>query len=123
MIKVLKGNYTWSRILKNNPHRRGIILQLRIKTPRKPNSARRQVLKLLLRPKNYTVSSIPGRGHTLKKHNNVLLRGGGSRDLPGVYTQTIRGKYDLKGLYLKKRRRSIYGVSKKMHLMFSNFST
>jgi len=96
-------------------------LQLRIKTPRKPNSARRQVLKLLLHPKIYTVSSIIGRGHTLKKHSHVLIKGGGSRDLPGIFTQGIRGKYDLKGVYTKKRRRSIYGISKKLQQSLNIF--
>jgi small subunit ribosomal protein S12 len=110
----VSGNYPWSPILKKNPFRQGTIIQLRIKTPRKPNSARRQVLKLLLHPRSYTVSSLIGRGHTLKKHSHVLIKGGGSRDLPGVYTQAIRGKYDLKGVYTKKRRRSIYGISKKL---------
>jgi small subunit ribosomal protein S12 len=94
--------------------KQGTIYQLRIKTPRKPNSARRQVIKLLLQYRLYTISSLIGRGHTLKKHNHVLIKGGGSRDLPGIFTQCIRGKYDLKGVYLKKRRRSIYGISKKL---------
>jgi len=65
-------------------------------------------------PHFYTVSSLIGRGHTLKKHNHVLIKGGGARDLPGIYTQVIRGKYDMKGVYTKKKRRSIYGISKKI---------
>jgi small subunit ribosomal protein S12 len=109
-----RGSYPWSRILKKNMFKQGTIHQLRIKTPRKPNSARRQVIKLLLQYRLYTISSLIGRGHTLKKHNHVLIKGGGSRDLPGIFTQCIRGKYDLKGVYSKKRRRSIYGISKKL---------
>jgi len=115
------GNYSWCPILWQNPYKQGTIIQLRIKTPRKPNSARRQVLKLLLFPRRRTISSIIGRGHTLKKHHHVLIKGGGSRDLPGVYTQGIRGKYDLKGVFTKKRRRSIYGISKKVQKSLNIF--
>ena len=114
MLYMNRGMYPWSRSLKKNMFQQGVILQLRIKTPRKPNSARRQVIKLALTFKFYTISSLIGRGHTLKKHNHVLIKGGGARDLPGIFTQGIRGKYDLKGVYTKKRRRSIYGISKKL---------
>lgn len=117
----IKGLYPWSPILSKNPYRQGTITQLRIKTPRKPNSARRQVLKLLIHPRKKTVSSLIGRGHTLKKHSHVLIKGGGARDLPGVYTQAIRGKYDFKGVYTKKKRRSIYGISKKLQQSLNIF--
>jgi len=107
-------NHKKSRMLLENPQKRGVVQKVRIQTPRKPNSARRQVVKLLLTTKRYTVSYIPGSGHTLKKHSTVIIRGGGARDLPGVYSTCIRGLKDLKGLMSKKRRRSIYGVSKKL---------
>lgn len=103
-------------MLLRNPQKRGTVQQVRIQTPRKPNSARRQVVKLLLTTKRYTVSYIPGSGHTLKKHSTVYIRAGGARDLPGVYSSCIRGIKDLKGLMHKKRRRSIYGVSKKLQV-------
>ena len=96
-----------------NPFKKGIIRQIRIKTPRKPNSARRQVFKIFLVSKKYTVSSLKGKGHTLKKHLRVLIGGKGARDLPGVYSHCIRNKYDLKGVLTKIRRRSIYGVKKR----------
>lgn len=109
-----KVNYRGGRMLLNNPQKKGVVQRVRIQTPRKPNSARRQVVKLLLTTKRYTVSYIPGSGHTLKKYSTVLIRAGGARDLPGVYSVCIRGVKDLKGLLHKKRRRSIYGVAKKM---------
>jgi small subunit ribosomal protein S12 len=111
-----KSNYCGGRMLKKNPQKKGTVQQVRVQTPRKPNSARRQVVKLLLTTKRFTVSYIPGSGHTLKKHSTVHIRGGGGRDLPGVYSSCIRGVKDLKGLMSKKRRRSIYGVSKKLQL-------
>jgi len=118
---VYKGNYPWSRILKNNPFRQGTVTKLCIRTPRKPNSARRQCIKVLIKPKFYSIVSIPGRGHTLKKFSHILLKGGGARDLPAVYTQAVRGKYDLLGVFTKKRRRSIYGVSKAMYKSLQSF--
>jgi len=101
-------------MLLNNPQKKGTVQRVRIQTPRKPNSARRQVVKLLLTTKRHTVSYIPGRGHTLRRYSTVLIRAGGARDLPGVYSVCIRGVKDLKGLMHKTRRRSIYGVSKKL---------
>lgn len=103
-----------ARMLRKNPQRKAIVKALRIQTPRKPNSARRQVVKLILGRKRYTVAYIPGKGHTLKKHSRVLIKGGGARDLPGVYCECIRGVFDLKGVMHKTRRRSIYGVKKKL---------
>jgi small subunit ribosomal protein S12 len=103
-----------ARMLRRNPQRKAIVKALRIQTPRKPNSARRQVVKLILGRKRYTVAYIPGKGHTLKKHSRVLIKGGGARDLPGVYCECVRGVFDLKGVMTKIRRRSIYGVKKKL---------
>jgi small subunit ribosomal protein S12 len=111
-----KKNYCGGRMLLKNPQKKGVVQRVRIQTPRKPNSARRQVVKLKLTTGRFTVSYIPGSGHTLKKHSTVIIRAGGARDLPGVYSVCIRGLKDLKGLMHKKRRRSIYGVSKKLQV-------
>lgn len=101
-------------MLKVNPQRKTIVKAVRIQTPRKPNSARRPVVKLVLGRKRYTVAHIPGQGHTLKRHSRVLICGGGARDLPGVYCEGIRGVFDLKGVLIKTKRRSIYGVKKNL---------
>lgn len=98
-------------ILNKNPQKKGIVLKTRIITPKKPNSARRPVVKLSLVNKKQTVAHIPGIGHNLRKHSNILIRGGGARDLPGVSYTCVRGVYDLSGVLNKQRRRSIYGVS------------
>ena len=95
-------------------------MKVRITTPRKPNSARRPVVKILLSNKKQRVAHIPGTGHNLRKHSEVLISGVGARDLPGVHFSCIRGVYDFSPLYSKVRRRSIYGVkqpdSKKIKL-------
>jgi len=112
--KIIKNvlNYTENYgVLCKNPQKKGIVLQTRIVTPKKPNSARRPVAKLSLVNKKQTVAHIPGIGHNLRKHSNVLVRGGGARDLPGVSYTCIRGVYDLSGVLNRFRRRSIYGIA------------
>jgi small subunit ribosomal protein S12 len=92
------------------PQRKGIVLRLRICTPRKPNSARRPVVKAMLSTQKKALSHIPGAGHTLKRHSRTLIKGVGARDLPVVNYTCIRGVYDFEPLRGKKKRRSIYGL-------------
>lgn len=99
-----------------SPQRKGVVLRLRICTPRKPNSARRPVVKANLSSKKKCLSHIPGSGHTLRRYSKVLIKGIGARDLPVVNYTCIRGVYDFEPLFIKKRRRSIYGVPQKPEL-------
>ena len=99
-------------ILGKQPQIKGVVVKVRITTPRKPNSARRPVVKVLLSNKKQRVAHIPGKGHNLRKHSEVLVSGVGARDLPGVHFSCIRGVYDLSPVVGKIRRRSIYGVKK-----------
>jgi small subunit ribosomal protein S12 len=94
------------------PQVKGTVRRCRIVTPRKPNSARRQVAKVMLVNKKRVTAFIPGIGHTLKSHSQVLVKGGGSRDLPGVRYSCVRGAIDLIGVPGKRRRRSVYGVKR-----------
>ena len=101
------------------PQRKCVVAKVRIVTPRKPNSARRQVVKVFIFStkefmKKYLTSYIPGAGHNLRKHSNVLVRGGGARDLPGVRYSCVRGVLDFVGVLRKTKRRSIYGVPQKV---------
>lgn len=103
--------YKWKRPkLAKSPQRKGIVLRLRICTPRKPNSARRPVVKLKLSSRKKALAHIPGKGHNLRRHSRVLIHGTGARDLPVVNYTCIRGVYDFSPLFSKQRRRSIYGV-------------
>lgn len=97
------------------PQARGVVFRPRIVTPRKPNSARRPTVKIFLKNKKHVVAHIPGIGHNLRRHSDVLVRGGGCRDLPGVRHTCIRGVYDFLGVKNKNRRRSIYGVKRPDH--------
>jgi len=85
-------------------------MRARILTPRKPNSAKRPVAKVVLSNRDRVTAHIPGVGHNLRRHSAVLIRGGGARDLPGVFYACMRGVLDFEGLLEKKRRRSIYGA-------------
>ncbi len=98
--------------LNGSPQRRGIILRLRLATPKKPNSARRPVAKIILTTKKHVLAHIPGCGHTLRRHSRALVAGVGARDLPHVNYTCIRGVYDFEPLYSKVRRRSIYANPK-----------
>jgi ribosomal protein S12 len=93
-----------------SPQRKGVVLRLRICTPRKPNSARRPVIKTMLSTQKKALSHIPGAGHSLKRHSRSLIKGVGARDLPVVNYTCIRGVYDFEPLRGKRRRRSIYGL-------------
>ena len=99
-------------ILGNQPQIKGVVLKIRITTPRKPNSARRPVAKVILSNRKQRVIHIPGKGHNLRKHSEVLISGVGARDLPGVHFSCIRGVYDFSPVFGKIRRRSIYGVKR-----------
>jgi small subunit ribosomal protein S12 len=104
--------------LLNSPQARGIVKKPRITTPRKPNSARRSIVKVNLL-NSFTINSyIPGIGHNLRKHSLVLIRGGGCRDLPGVNYTCIRGVFDFLKVQNRFNRRSIYGVPRPDHLKF-----
>lgn len=96
--------------LKGNPQVQGSVARATVVTPRKPNSARRPVVKVFLSNKKRITAHIPGIGHNLRRFSHTLVRGGGARDLPGVRYTCIRGVYDLVGVTRKTKRRSIYGV-------------
>ncbi len=59
----------------------GIPVRGNVRTPKKPNSAFRNVAGVQL---SHGYEVIPGRGHNLQEHSVVLIRGGRIKDLPGV---------------------------------------
>ena len=66
------------------PQKKGVCLQVKIMTPKKPNSALRKVARVRLSNGVEVTAYIPGEGHNLQEHSIVLVRGGRVRDLPGV---------------------------------------
>ena len=64
------------------PQKRGVCLQVRTMTPKKPNSALRKIARVRLSNQQEVTAYIPGIGHNLQEHSVVLVRGGRVRDLP-----------------------------------------
>lgn len=96
----------------SSPFKRGVVLQVRTMTPRKPNSALRKVCRVRLSNKQEVTAYIPGEGHELAEHSIVMVRGGTVKDLPGVKYKVVRAKYDATGVVGRKRGRSRYGTKR-----------
>jgi small subunit ribosomal protein S12 len=94
------------------PQRRGVCIQVRTQTPKKPNSALRKVARVRLTNGFEVTAYIPGEGHNLQEHSIVLIRGGRVKDLPGVRYHIIRGALDTGGVLERRRGRSKYGAKK-----------
>ncbi len=92
------------------PQKRGVCLQVKTMTPKKPNSALRKIARVRLSNGKEVTVYIPGEGHNLQEHSIVLVRGGRVRDLPGVRYHIIRGCLDAVGVEDRKRGRSKYGA-------------
>lgn len=101
-----------SPVLDKCPQKRGVCLQVRTMTPKKPNSALRKIARVRLSNGKEVTVYIPGEGHTLQEHSIVLVRGGRVRDLPGVRYQVIRGTLDTVAVDGRKQSRSRYGAKK-----------
>jgi small subunit ribosomal protein S12 len=97
-----------------SPFKRGVVLQVRTMTPKKPNSALRKVARVRLSNGREVTSYIPGEGHNLAEHNIVLVRGGKVKDLPGIKYTLVRGVYDTAGVEERTTSRSLYGSKKKV---------
>jgi small subunit ribosomal protein S12 len=98
--------------LNANQFKRGVCLQVKTTTPKKPNSALRKIARVRLSNQREVTAYIPGEGHNLQEHNIVLIRGGRVRDLPGVRYHIVRGALDTQGVKDRKRGRSKYGAKR-----------
>ena len=101
-----------SPALKKCPQRRGVCVQVKTKTPKKPNSALRKVAWVKLSTGQEVIAYIGGEGHNLQEHSIVLVRGGRVPDLPGVRYHTVRGSLDTQGVKDRKQSRSKYGAKR-----------
>ena len=114
---VKKGRQTLaekkkSPALHGNPQRRGVCVRVYVTSPKKPNSALRKVARVKLTNGIEVTCYIPGEGHNLQEHSIVLVRGGRTKDLPGVRYKVIRGALDTAGVAKRKQSRSKYGAKK-----------
>ncbi len=110
--RILQKRKSKSPALKGCPQRRGVCLQVKTMTPKKPNSALRKIARVRLTTGIEVTAYIPGEGHNLQEHSIVLVRGGRDKDLPGVRYHIVRGTLDTAGVANRKRSRSKYGAKK-----------
>ncbi len=101
-----------SPVLDACPQKRGVCLQVKTQTPKKPNSALRKIARVRLSNGKEITAYIPGEGHNLQEHSVVLIRGGRVRDLPGVRYHILRGTLDASGVDGRNRSRSKYGTKR-----------
>lgn len=100
--------------LKQCPQKKGVIMNIVIISPKKPNSAKRHIAKLRLSSGKRTRASIPGefdsKSKPLKQYSKVLIRGGRIRDIIGLRYKVILGHFDAKPFFKRRTSRSKYGV-------------
>ena len=97
---------------KGSPQKRGVCIQVKTATPKKPNSALRKIARVRLSNGMEVTAYIPGEGHELQEHSVVLIEGGRVKDLPGVRYHIIRGVLDTTGVANRRQGRSKYGAKR-----------
>lgn len=97
---------------KGSPQKRGVCIQVKTTTPRKPNSALRKIARVRLTNHMEVTAYIPGEGHELQEHSVVLIHGGRVKDLPGVRYHIVRGALDATGVANRRQGRSKYGAKR-----------
>ena len=98
--------------LEKCPQKKGVCMKIFLRTPKKPNSALRKLVRLRLTNDKIISAYIPGEGHKLQEYSTVIIRGGRVKDLPGIKYKLIRGKLDFTGVKNRKNSRSKYGTKK-----------
>jgi small subunit ribosomal protein S12 len=73
-----------SPLLEAAPQRKAVCSKIYTTKPKKPNSAVRKVCRVKLSTGKSTIAYIPGEGHNLQEHSVVMIRGGRTKDLPGI---------------------------------------
>ncbi len=110
-LNTLQGNRR-VRAKKGNPQKRGVCTIVRTATPKKPNSALRKIARVRLSNRIEVTAYIPGEGHNLQEHSEVLVRGGRVKDLPGVRYHIVRGTLHTSGVEGRQQQRSKYGAKR-----------
>ena len=109
IYNALKNRLLWGD---GSPQKRGVCVQVKTTTPRKPNSALRKIASVRLTNGMEVTAYIPGEGHELQEHSVVLVRGGRVKDLPGVRYHIVRGALDADGVADRRKGRSKYGTKR-----------
>ena len=109
VYNALKNRMVWGD---GSPQKRGVCVQVKTTTPKKPNSALRKIARVRLTNGMEVTAYIPGEGHELQEHSVVLVRGGRVKDLPGVRYHVVRGALDTDGVADRHKSRSKYGAKR-----------
>ena len=107
-----RKNFSRTPALCDRPQVKGTVTKVVTMSPKKPNSASRQTAKIKLTNEYNVTARVPGSGYLCSRYNRVLVNGGRANDLPGVGYTIIRGVYDFSSVIFKRKRRSVYGVSR-----------
>ena len=99
-------------VAKGAPFKQGVCLKVTTTTPKKPNSALRKIARVRLSNGMEVTAYIPGMGHNLQEHSIVLIKGGKTKDLPGVRYKIVRGVFDASGVEARRQGRSCYGAKR-----------
>ena len=110
--RKIPRKFSKSPVLDQCPQKRGVCLNVRTMTPKKPNSALRKYARVRLSNGYEVTAYIGGEGHNLQEHSTVMIRGGRVKDLPGVRYHIIRGTLDCAGIDARRQGRSLYGTKK-----------
>ena len=109
IYNAMKNKMMWGE---GSPQKRGVCVQVKTTTPKKPNSALRKIARVRLTNGMEVTAYIPGEGHELQEHSVVLVRGGRVKDLPGVRYHIVRGALDATGVANRRQGRSKYGAKR-----------
>jgi small subunit ribosomal protein S12 len=110
-VRKFKKSYTRTPLLLGCPQKRGLCRKVTWGSPKKPNSARRKLVRVVLRTHSALTAYIPGERHNLQNYSSVLIRGGRVKDMPGVNYRVVRGakNYDSHPVMGRSHSRSKYG--------------
>ena len=92
------------------PFKKGTVRAVLIEKPKKPNSAKRKIVRVSLSNGRIVRCHIPGIGHTLSKFSVVLVRGGRAQDLIGIRYKVVRAKFDLHAVNDRITRKTKFGI-------------
>ena len=119
-LRTKKERRSKTPALFGNPMKRALCLRVFTLSPKKPNSADRQVAQgnvnqyhkgdLKLTERRQVNVFLPGILHSIVKHSTFCIRGGRARDLPGVRYKAVRGLLDFEGIDARRQGRSKYGT-------------
>src|ERR1700733_11830473 len=114
-VKKQKVKWNSASKLQGHPFKQGIVSVVYVGSPKKPNSGKRKLAKVVLSTRKKAIVTIPDGGHSLQKYNRVLIRGGRARDVPGSHYKILRSTRGrmgdtMLGSLRRKQKRSKFGT-------------